>query len=112
MENFQDPNLYEIPKNLQILIVENNFIDFKKVFENHFREDLNEIEKELNIFSHELCREANLHNLLSYQIRNIQLCLDILLSIENGEECLSICQSSKKKKPFCFNILTNLYEAR
>lgn len=112
MENSQNDNFYDIPKNLQNLISENNFGEFKKDFENHFREDLNEIEKELNKFGYELCSQANLHNLLSYQIRNIQLCLDILLSIENGEECSSVCHTSKKKKPFCFNIIKNIYEAR
>lgn len=55
--------------------------------------------------------------LLSYQIKNIQLFLDIAFDLEsgNGNEFIRVSKSSKgikKKKPLYFNSLLNIFEPR
>jgi hypothetical protein len=73
------------------------------------------MEIEVNQFCHEFCSQENLRWLLSYQIRNLQMCFDIFTDIENSKISQLYSKpfkGSDHRRPFSFKEIINVFEAR
>jgi len=74
------------------------------------------MEEEINVHYKDFCSNENSNILLSYQIRHLQMCIDIFTDTENTTKISS--NYSKpfkgflKKRPFCYNEVKNIFEAR
>eukprot|EP00656_Telonema_subtile_P022967 TRINITY_DN2425_c0_g1_i5.p1 TRINITY_DN2425_c0_g1~~TRINITY_DN2425_c0_g1_i5.p1 ORF type:complete len:554 (-),score=185.66 TRINITY_DN2425_c0_g1_i5:45-1706(-) len=83
--------------------------------------DLQAMEEEVNVFYDELlqgCTAQQGYNLLSLQVRKLQMCLDIYVSTEashstkGGKICFRSQRGRARKRPFQFNAQTGLFDQR
>jgi len=74
------------------------------------------MEEEINVHYKDFCNEENINLLFSYQIRHLQMCIDIFTDTENTSKISSNYSKPfkgvRKTRPFCYNELKNIFEVR